>query len=132
MSALKEEDKSSNPLYALTFDNFRDYFSVKSPLSVLVGGTFGITRAAYLAESIPLYGYTYAFGFGFGSTSYFSGTFLLRYVRNTDDCINHAISGLVNGGLMVMIRKSIDVNCILRLNTHTHRVLRWEERREVS
>ena len=40
-------------------------------------------------------------GFGVGSTAYFSGTYVLRYLRKRDDYINHGLSGFINGAWIV-------------------------------
>lgn len=105
MGDTKTEATSSGcPKYAPTFENLREYFSLRTPLSVCAGGLTGVTAGFYAGDMVALYGYTYALGFGIFSTSYFLGTFSLRYVRNKDDYVNHAASGFVSAGLMVRQR----------------------------
>ena len=55
----------------------------------------------YLGDAMALYGYTYGLGLGFITTSFFSGVYGIRSIRNTDDSINYAVSGSLNGGMLV-------------------------------
>ena len=55
----------------------------------------------YLGDAMALYGYTYGFGLGLVTTSFFSGVYGMRSLRNTDDPINYAVSGSLNGGIIV-------------------------------
>ena len=95
-------ESDSKAEYAFSLQCGKNYLVPKVALCTATGAIVGSSAGYYIGDAMALYGYTYAFGFGVFSTAYFSGTYTLRYFRNTDDYMNHALSGFVNGGWMTM------------------------------
>ena len=50
---------------------------------------------------MALYGYSYGLGFGLVTTSFYSAVYGMRSIRQSDDAVNYAISGFMNGAILV-------------------------------
>ena len=78
----------SGKIKYFSIDEARDYLSQRIPTSTMVGSITGASIGYYTGQPAALHSVTYGLGMGLGSTAFYSGVYLLRCARESDDVYN--------------------------------------------
>lgn len=101
-----ERDLASQPLEwpPLDLGDLKEYMGGRVLTWTCAGGVSGAATAFYRGEKMPLAFYNRALLGCVLSTTFFSASYMCRYVRQRDDAYNHVFSGVLNGAALGSLR----------------------------
>jgi hypothetical protein len=85
-------------LYDLSLQGASTYILPRIALSSGAASIYGASIGYYIGDAMVLNFYSYGATFGILGTTFFTGNYILRGLRGTDDCYNFGLSGGMSGG----------------------------------
>lgn len=99
--ASKSTDSSDILNYAQSqYQSYFKYLNSNIPAATTMMVSLSAMRGYFVGESLAMHFYIIGFTGGLISTSFFTGTYILKHIRSVDDITNYGISGCLNGALI--------------------------------
>ena len=106
-SSSSNNSSSSSNIYSrgLDVDDIRDYLKPRVLGLAAAGAFIGSMRGYYIAEKPLNFGYKFGVVTGAISSTFYLGSYMLGVFRQTDDAINHVVSGALNFTAVSLLMK---------------------------